>query len=123
MIWGVGGKDNFDYAISEVIELNQQQKKGNEFTKIVLLHDRDDVISDQQIIDKFIQTFESKGWSVRLENGHWVRFIYQNAFTQEIQIEILCLIIPFDQYNDLLESLPWENYLTVQRAFEKLQKI
>jgi len=97
LIWGVGGKDNFSYAIAQILELQKRLGTDEGFTKVAVLHDRDQAVNEQEICTQIQQCFAQQASALVLENNQWSKHSYVNGFGDEGMIEILPVIIPFER--------------------------
>lgn len=98
-IWGVGGKDNFKYAIRKILELNSLSDKEDAFNKIIVVRDRDDIENDEDILND-LSIYLKK---VEIYNNEWSEKEYINEFNESIILKILPIVIPFDK-NGALET-------------------
>ncbi|WP_099191958.1 DUF3226 domain-containing protein [Tepidibacter mesophilus] len=96
-IWAVGGKDNFDYAISKIIDINKIANEEDVFNKIIILRDRDNFENDEDISNDLDKSFSDKECFLNLKNNEWIDGIYKNEFDDEMSVKCLTLIIPFDK--------------------------
>lgn len=92
-IWGIGGKDNFKYAIEKVLEINRLAKEEQGFNKIIILMDRDNHESDGELFDKI----GSYLGDIELINNIWMEKEFMNSFENVIKVKILPIMIPFDK--------------------------
>ncbi len=95
LICGVGGKNNFgSFFSSKIYEVICNYPAAETFQKIVVVKDKDtDQISD---IERRIQD-DLNPISVGIQNNTWVSGQFTDAFNIDRTIEILGLVIPFDQ--------------------------
>ena len=71
-IWAVGGQENFEYAINEVIKINKLANEKEKFYRIVILTDRDQAEKDELKLNNFNKYFSHSGLSVglsKIKNG------------------------------------------------------
>jgi len=92
-IWGIGGKSNFKYAIEQILRINELADKEDVFNKVILLTDRDDSLSDEDVLRELSRYFGE----VNLQNNEWADKEYINEFKETVNIKILPVIIPFDK--------------------------
>lgn len=92
-IWGVGGKNNFKYAIEQVLKINKLADKEDVFNKIIILTDRDNSLNDEDLLNELSEYFEE----LNLQNNEWVEKEYINEFQDTISVKILPIIIPFNK--------------------------
>ncbi|TDF96600.1 DUF3226 domain-containing protein [Paenibacillus piri] len=100
-IWGIGGNTNFEFAIREIQNINRNYDSSESITKIVLVTDRDKTTSDKDITDTFNKIFLNEAINIEIENNKWVKTQFTNKFSETVNIEIGCLIIPFDRQGAL----------------------
>lgn len=98
-IWGVGGKDNFKYAIQQILKINRLADKEDAFNKIIILTDRDYLENDEDLLNELSEYLEE----VDLRNNEWSEKEYTNEFEESIIVKILPIIIPFNK-NGALET-------------------
>jgi len=96
-IWGVGSKDNFEYAIGKILEYNISARGDSTFQKIVVITDRDQLDADQQKLEELCRHFARLGVNVQIQNRRWVTSPYHDGFGNEMNLDILALVIPFDK--------------------------
>lgn len=93
-IWSVGGKDNFQYAIQQVLKFNRFADIGEEFRKIIILIDRDQSEEDANVIGKLSAYLEEAD----LINNEWTDKEYSTKTDGEtIIVKLLPIIIPFNK--------------------------
>lgn len=107
LICGVGGKDNFtSFFSTKVFSMIDGYPKAHTFDKIIVLRDKD--VDDINNIEKSIQCC-LEPISVSIKNDMWVNGRFKDSFGDERMLEILALIIPFENdgalENVLLDSL------------------
>lgn len=93
VIWGIGGKDNFKYAIEQVLKINKVANKEDVFNRIIVLRDRDNFENDIDILNELNNYFNG----VNLENNQWKEKLFVNESQETISVNILPIIIPFDK--------------------------
>lgn len=92
-IWAIGGKSNFNYAIDQILTINKLADKEDAFNKIILLTDRDNSSNNEDILNELMEHLKE----VNLRNNEWANMVYSNEFQEEIVVEILPIIIPFNK--------------------------
>ncbi|MED1201928.1 DUF3226 domain-containing protein [Heyndrickxia acidicola] len=95
VIWGIGGKDKFDYAIENILKLNWYGNPEQMFDKILVLADRDQETEENkanELSGYFLKRIEG----VSLTNKQWTNVVYNNSFDLSQNLVIGCLIVPFD---------------------------
>lgn len=97
MIWGVGGKSRFTYAIDQLITFSQRRGIEKAYTKIAILLDRDKTEDDNEILLPFNACLNNKGLTITLTNNQWMSCKYSDVFGDLIDIRLLSIIIPFDR--------------------------
>lgn len=104
VVWAVGGQDNFNFAISKIVESNKILEKENAYNKLIILKDRDQDEVDQLVLKEIETVFTSNGIHVSItDNNSWIQSIYFNEYEEQNQMKILPIIIPFDK-NGALET-------------------
>ncbi len=111
LICGVGGKDNFkDFFSNKIYDMIRDYPQEKTFDKIIIVQDKDTetVTALENKIANYIHPIDAQ-----IKNDQWIVGQYNNSFNNSKTVNILGLIIPFD--NDgaletvLLESLKEEN--------------
>lgn len=101
LIWCVGGKDCFDFAIKSIYKINTTFPLER-FEEIILFSDRDneDVITT---VLRIQDLFKNNGWNILLENNmrNLLQYVVEN---ESYDINISPIIIPFDK-NGALETI------------------
>jgi len=93
VIWCVGGKDCFDFAIKTIYKFNTNFPMER-FEEIIFFSDRDrDEIPTS--ISKIENIFKDNGWSVAVSNNKQNLFKYEIE-SEEYKVNISPIIIPFD---------------------------
>ena len=102
LICGVGGKDKFsDFFADKLSDVILNYPPQDSFDKLVVIHDKDtDTIND---IENKIKASLAPIASF-VQNNQWVSNDFTDAFGKEIKIDILGLIIPFEN-EGALESV------------------
>ncbi len=97
LIWGVGGKNNFNNAIRDILEINKLSE--NAFENIIIVTDRDASEADSDIADSLKNEFckVNENDSFSLHNREWTSFNYTNSFQTKCTMNTSCLIIPFEK--------------------------
>ena len=70
------------------------------FSKIVIISDNDDELAGGKIeiaIESVIQKYSTEN-SIKLENRKWHTLKMHNSISEELNVEILLLLIPFDEH-------------------------
>lgn len=93
VIWCVGGKDSFDFAIKTIHKFCTNFPKER-FEEILIFSDRDkdEIVS---CIEKINDLFNHFGWDVTLINNKQSLFMYE-IDNEEYKINISPIIVPFD---------------------------
>lgn len=98
-IGGSGGasqiEDKFDY----ILELNSFATNGEEYNKIIILTDRDEVDTEVDFCTKIsrILTARTVYTDQTIKNNEWVHCKMKNGQGKEISVDLLLLVIPFEQ--------------------------
>ena len=104
-IWGVGGINNIQSKLSEIIELIKNTRDEEErFSKIVLIADRDDF--DDEVCIKNINSWLFNSGLENLSQiaiGDWglAKININKTPTEEHHLQILPIILPLEKYGDL----------------------
>lgn len=98
-IGGSGGvsqiKDRFEY----IMELNSLAADNEEYDKVVILTDRDEDVTEKDfcaelqhiLTERHIQTQQE------IKNNEWVSCVMENGQRKEIAVDLLLLVIPFEE--------------------------
>lgn len=102
VIWAVGGKDNFKYALGEIIKANKTLEEEYSYKKIIVLTDRDRADDDRIILNE-LETILFKGdILIDIENNNeWICFEYKNYYDEISKGLLLPIIIPFSKQGAL----------------------
>lgn len=95
-IWGVGGVDNFEYAINHIINLNRLANEEQLFNKIIIITDRDDEENNDYIISKYINLLKNSGIEAKLQLNEMQQSTYENDIEDTIDIEIGLVVLPVE---------------------------
>lgn len=93
-IWGVGGIDNFDYAIKHIIKLNRLANENQAFDKLIMITDRDDEENDYNISKKFDNIFLENNVKIDTKVNEIKTTTYKNDIEDELDIEIGLIVLP-----------------------------
>ena len=98
-IGGSGGvsqiKDKFDY----ILELNSFATNGEEYNKIIILTDRDEVDTEADFCTEINQILTARTvyTGQTIKNDEWVHCRMKNGQGREISVDLLLLVITFEQ--------------------------
>lgn len=108
-IWGVGGIDNFDYAINYIINLNRLANEEQVFNKLIIITDRDDEESNYNIIKRYTNIFIKNNIEIDIEVNQIKSGKYENDIEDKLDIDIGLIVLPIESKGAietfLLESL------------------
>lgn len=121
-IAAVGGCSKFDTAIQKVIKNNSVaafDERGY-FQSVVLITDRDESDTEQNLIHSITQIFQSCGVQCEgsLKHNQWIEVAMKNAVEIDVQFHFLLLIIPFTQ-NGAMETFLLEA-VAEQNPYDKV---
>lgn len=95
-IWGVGGVDNFEYAINHIISLNRLANEDQLFDKLIIIADRDDEENNDNIISKYIDILKNNKIEVNLQLNKMQQSTYENDIEDTLNIEIGLVVLPVE---------------------------
>ena len=98
-IGGSGGvsqiKNKFDY----ILELNSLAADHEQYDKIIILTDRDEVETETVFCEELRQILSERNVQTtqQIKNNSWIHSRMKNGQGKEISVDLLLLIIPFEQ--------------------------
>lgn len=101
-----GGCTRIAERVNLLLKKNSNSSNSDEaFSKIVVISDNDDEFAGGKIEVAIEQTVKkyAMGGPVKIENRKWLTFQMHNSIFEEISVEILLLLIPFDE-NGAIET-------------------
>lgn len=126
-IFSVGGVANIKNGLNKVVEMNKlMQPKDTTFQKIIIITDRDeaDTVDDfENTINKVLEDNDIK--DIELCNDEWKECPYCASYDELKLMEILLLVIPFEETGALeiflLDALSEKN-LTDKKIIEQCKE-
>lgn len=103
MIYGVGGKDNFENVIDKYVsQILQNYPQEDSFGNIIIIADKDDkkISEIEELHKKWLTPFVNK-----VVNSKWQESIYIDNFDNEQRLRTLSIIIPPDKQGALETTL------------------
>ena len=93
-----GGSSRILQCMDNILEINNISAMGEEYHKIVIITDRDDLDTEEKFLQGIQDIFNARNieYSNISEANEWIDIKQENGFGQEINIRILPLVIPFD---------------------------
>ena len=84
--------------MDNILEINNISAMGEEYHKIVIITDRDDLDTEEKFLQGIQDILNARNieYSNISEANEWIDIKQENGFGQEINIRILPLVIPFD---------------------------
>lgn len=95
LIWAVGGKDSFEKAVKYISKINKSFP-DERFVDIFIVTDRDDSCIETSLI-QFSEIFKKNDIDVELKNNKINTYIYNAENDSEYDINIIPIIIPFEE--------------------------
>lgn len=98
-IGGSGGvsqiKDKFDY----VLEVNSIATDHEEYNKIIIMTDRDELDTEADFCEEIRQIMSARNVETEQEirNDEWIHCKMYNGQANEISVDLLLLVIPFER--------------------------
>jgi hypothetical protein len=95
LYWGVGGRTRFRKPVQKIWQINRFDK-DNAFDRIIIVVDRDEEEEEEEedaIIDEFTKLLEVS----HLIINEWVVASYTDRFEKVGEVEIMLLIVPFNE--------------------------
>ena len=112
LIYGVGGKDNFQNVIRKYVsQILQNYSEKDRFANIVIIADKDDrrISEIEELHRKWLFPYAAK-----VVNLKWQESMFQDNFGNEQKIRTLSIIIPTDKQGaletTLLDAISEDNY-------------
>lgn len=79
--------------------LNSVSALGEAYDKIVIITDRDEVLTEQEFSEQIeyqIKVYNGK-YSGLITNNEWMEFSFINGYGDELKTKLLMLVIPFEE--------------------------
>ena len=98
-IGGCDGCSKILPALDGVLEMNRIGAKEEQYDRIVILVDRDEIETEARYIDTLKEICSQRGVVTEQEpvNDQWIRCKCMNGQNREIEFQILLLILPFEE--------------------------
>lgn len=99
-IVGCNGCSNLVPALDFFIKYNMVGESEEIFEKIVIVTDRDEVGTEDEFIEKIVNTLQNKNVKYsaqQMKNNEWINCSVTNFMGDQLKFEILLLVIPFEQ--------------------------
>lgn len=98
-IGGSGGVGKIKEKLDYILELNSLAANNEEYGKIIILTDRDEVDTEADFCTEIKRVLSERSIQTQQEikNDEWAFCKMKNGHGKEIAVEILLLIVPFEQ--------------------------
>lgn len=98
-IGGCGGCNRIIPALGDVLESNTITTAGEQFDKVVIITDRDEVETEEKFIDDIKALCDEFQINLldTLENDKWISAEYENGHQRKQFMKLLLLVIPFEE--------------------------
>lgn len=96
-----GGCTRIAARLDLLLKKNSSSSSASEvFSKIVIISDNDDENAGEKVETAIVRvvTKYAKDSSIKLENREWQSIKMNNSISEEITVDILILLIPFDEH-------------------------
>lgn len=98
-IIGCGGCNRLIPCLNYELMLNSVSALGEAYDKIVIITDRDEVLTEQEFSEQIeyqIKVYNGK-YSGLITNNEWMEFSFINGYGDELKTKLLMLVIPFEE--------------------------
>ena len=98
-IIGCGGCNRLLPCLNYELMLNSVSALGEAYDKIVIITDRDEVLTEQEFSEQIeyqIKVYNGK-YSGLITNNEWMEFSFINGYGDELKTKLLMLVIPFEE--------------------------
>lgn len=98
-IIGCGGCNRLIPCLNYELMLNSVSALGEAYDKIVIITDRDEVLTEQEFSEQIeyqIKVYNGK-YSGLITNNEWMEFSLINGYGDELKTKLLMLVIPFEE--------------------------
>ena len=98
-IIGCGGGNRLIPCLNYELMLNSVSALGEAYDKIVIITDRDEVLTEQEFSEQIeyqIKVYNGK-YSGLITNNEWMEFSFINGYGDELKTKLLMLVIPFEE--------------------------
>lgn len=126
-IYSVAGVSNINKGLNKIIDINQMvQLKEKAFQKIIIITDRDEANTVDDFENKINEVLKNNNIEdITLCNDRWKECPYKTSYDETKIMEILLLVIPFEETGALetflLDALSKKN-LTDKKIIEQGNK-
>ena len=98
-IGGCGGVSQIKDKFDNILELNSFAANGEEYDKIIILTDRDEVDTEADFCAEISRILAERNVYAgqTIKNDEWVHCKMKNGQGKEISVDLLLLVIPFEQ--------------------------
>lgn len=96
---GCGGCNRLIPCLNYELMLNSVSALGEAYDKIVIITDRDEVLTEQEFSEQIeyqIKVYNGK-YSGLITNNEWMEFSFINGYGDELKTKLLMLVIPFEE--------------------------
>lgn len=98
-IIGCCGCNRLIPCLNYELMLNSVSALGEAYDKIVIITDRDEVLTEQEFSEQIeyqIKVYNGK-YSGLITNNEWMEFSFINGYGDELKTKLLMLVIPFEE--------------------------
>lgn len=97
-IGGCGGCSKIIPAFEKILQRNSISAVGEAFDKVVIITDRDEVGTEEEFIKKINTSVQKYQLMMKddIKNNTWLSCEYQNGHGKKQTMELLLLVIPFE---------------------------
>lgn len=97
-IAGAGDCNKIVPCVSRILEINTISSNEEEFQKIVVVTDRDEIGTEEEFKNKLKKCFDdySVGIEENIEHNEWIKCSCKNGRGRRIEFSLLLLVIPFE---------------------------
>ena len=98
-IGGSGGVSQIKDKFDNILELNSFAANGEEYEKIIILTDLDEVDTEDDFCAEISRILAERNVNAdqTIKNNEWVHCRMKNGQGKEISVDLLLLVIPFEQ--------------------------
>ena len=98
-IAGCGCSGRILPGLSYILEYNSLSSESEAYDKIVILTDRDEVITETEFAQEIEKVLHQKNMEFNDNpvNNHWIECTYKNGHGKNCKFSLLMLVIPFEE--------------------------
>ena len=99
LINNVANSNRLIPCLNYELMLNSVSALGEAYDKIVIIKDRDEVLTEQEFSEQIeyqIKVYNGK-YSGLITNNEWMEFSFINGYGDELKTKLLMLVIPFEE--------------------------